>query len=66
MESDWNWEVVTTKPSGHLRYHARLRMPNDKILLKTPDYTSLKGAYDAIRLARVHVLQASVFEVDET
>ena len=66
MESEWYWEVVTTRPSGHLRYHARLRMPNDRILLKTSDYLNLKDAYEAIRLARVYVLQASVVEVDET
>jgi uncharacterized protein YegP (UPF0339 family) len=50
MNSEWAWEVVTTRPSGHLRYHARLRMPNDQILLITRGYEVEEHAYQAIRL----------------
>jgi hypothetical protein len=66
MEPEWLWEVVATNPSGHLRYHARLTTPNTGILLKTPDFITREEAYKAIRLARVHVLQAVVIDVDET
>lgn len=66
MESAWLWEVVTTNPSGHLRYHARLTTPEARVLLKTPDFISRQEAYEAIRLARVYVMRASVIEIDET
>ncbi len=66
MGSEWLWEVVATMPSGHLRYHARLTTPDERVLLKTPDFLDRKEAYEAIRQARVYVLQASVIDVDET
>jgi uncharacterized protein YegP (UPF0339 family) len=60
------WEVVITAPKGQVRYHARLRLPTDRTLFKSPDYPTIEAAYHAIELAREHAAIAPVYEVDES